>query len=228
MPTSNVFHLPPVIMLAGSLPNSRVLDLGIGMGTYGLMLRTALDIGDGHVAPNTWTRTIEGIEIFDAYRNPIWDYAYDRVHMGDIRDVLPRRGTYDIIVAGDVLEHFPRAEARTLMDEALRHAQVLIATTPRVEFPQGAWGGNEAETHHCLLEGADFPHLVLTLDAGVTSCFVCTADASLARSVREAALSCPGQLLDPVTRFTVRAQRKLRTLRESRSRKAAAVQKTSS
>ena len=212
MPLSNVFHLPPVIVLASSLPNARVLDAGIGMGTYGLMLRNALDIAEGHLDHSSWTHTIDGIEVFEQYRNPVWDYAYDRVHIGDIRDVLPRLGQYDIFVAGDVLEHFPRDEAMQLMSMALDHARVLIATTPRVQFPQGAWGGNEAETHHCLLEPRDFPNLALMLHAGATALYACTRDPQLKHAIREAALACPSQLLHPRTRFLVRARRKLRRL----------------
>jgi len=179
------------------------------MGTYGLMLRNALDVAEGHVDPSSWTHTIDGIEVFEQYRNPVWEYAYDRVYIGDIRNVVPTLGQYDIFLAGDVLEHFPRDEAVHLMNMALDHARVLIATTPRVVFEQGAWGGNVAETHHCLLEPSDFPDLALTLHAGTTALYACTRDTQLKHMIREAALGCPSQLLDPRTRFVVRARRKL-------------------
>jgi len=174
MPVSNPEHIPTVLHFAQACQARSILDVGIGTGSYGLLLRQSLDIGYGRIKPAEWQVEIDGVEIFEGYRNPVWDFAYTRVHMGDIRQLLPTIGSYDLVLCNDVLEHFPRDEARRLTEALLVHCGVLLATTPNRNFPQGAWGGNEAETHHCLLNRTDFPGLVAEIATGITTCYVCT------------------------------------------------------
>lgn len=174
MPLSNPEHIPAVLHFVQACEPRAILDIGIGTGSYGLLLRQSLDIGHGRVQPTEWQVRIDGVEIFEGYRNPVWSYAYSQVLMGDVRQHLPRLGAYDLALCNDVLEHFPREEARQLVRTLLTRAKVLIATTPNRHYPQGAWGGNEAETHHCLLDRSDFPGLVAEIRTGVTTCYVCT------------------------------------------------------
>src|SRR3712207_702303 len=157
MPVSNVFHVGAVVHFAAAVPNRRILDVGIGTGTYGWILRQTTEITAERLRREDWQGVIEGIEVFEPYRNPMWEYAYDRVHVGDVRRVLETVGTFDVVIACDVLEHFPREEARRLIRRLLEVGRVLIATTPNQSFEQGAWGGNEAERHHSLLDATDFP-----------------------------------------------------------------------
>lgn len=212
MPTSNTFHLGPVIHFAGSVRNMRILDVGIGTGTYGWMLRQSIEVGAERLRRSDWKGTIEGIEIFEPYRNPMWDYVYDRVHIGDVRTVLADVGVFDIIVACDVLEHFSRNEARSLIASLLKSGRVLIATTPNRHFEQGAWGGNEAERHRSLLDESDFPHLVATKVTGVTTCYVCSTDSEARRQLEKAALSCPEFKVPRLRQFAARVRRRIRRL----------------
>jgi hypothetical protein len=191
MPTSNHFHLPAVLEFAKAVAPRRILDAGVGMGTYGYTLRLACDVIPGRLERSAWQTRIEGIEIFPAYRNPIWDYYYDQVHIGDIRSVLPGLGRFDLITCIDVLEHFPREEARAIIRQCLDQATVLIATTPNIDWPQGAVHGNEAETHHCQLDAADFAFLQTSVVTGDTTCFVCTRDEEVGRRLRRARLKLP-------------------------------------
>lgn len=191
MPVSNPHHIPTVLHFVTALEPTRVLDVGVGSGAYGFLVRQYLDIAEGRVQPATWTHRIEGVEVFAPYRNPVWDYAYDAVHVGDVRMLLPDLGRYDLILFNDVLEHFQREEARALVRLGLAHAPVVVATTPNRNYPQGAWGGNEAETHHALLDASDFDGLVTTKRTGITSCYVCANTPDARARVREAALACP-------------------------------------
>ena len=179
MPVSNPEHIPAVLHFVHACQPRAILDVGIGTGSYGLLLRQGLDIGYGRIKPAEWQMKIDGVEIFENYRNPVWDFAYSRVLIGDIRRLLPTLGSYDLALCNDVLEHFPRDEARRLVEALLGQCRVLVATTPNREFPQGAWGGNEAETHHSLLDRTDFPGLVAEIVTGVTTCFVCTRQREL-------------------------------------------------
>jgi len=104
---------------------------------------------------------------------------------------VPNSGQYDLIVCNDVLEHFARDQARRLADEMLNHAPVVILTTPNRECPQGAWGGNQAETHHCLLAGQDFPDLVVKIDTTMTSVFILSRDPKKISALLAAQADCP-------------------------------------
>ncbi len=179
MPLSNPEHIPAVLHFAQACQPRSILDIGIGTGSYGLLMRQSLDIGNGRLQPSEWQVKIDGVEIFEGYRNPVWSFAYSQVLMGDIRQLLPKLGFYDLILCNDVLEHFPREEARNLVQTLLSKGRVLLATTPNRDFPQGAWGGNEAETHHSLLDRSDFSGLVAEITTGVTTCYVCTKQPEL-------------------------------------------------
>lgn len=216
MPLSNPEHIPVVLHYVRACRPRRILDVGIGTGSYGLLMRQSLDIGYGRVQRAEWQVKIDGVEIFEGYRNPVWDYAYTSVRMGDIRQLLPQLGSYDLVLCNDVLEHFPRNEARALVQTLLIQAKVLIATTPNCDYPQGAWGGNEAETHHCLLDQTDFAGLVATTVTGVTTCYVCTRQREKIYPLLLAADRCPGirppRPLNPL----VRLRRKWRQWRLTR------------
>lgn len=174
MPLSSPDHVPAVLHFVRSLQPKSVLDVGIGTGSYGLLLRQYLDIAQLRLRPEEWTVRIDGVEIFEPYRNPVWDFAYTNVVIGDIRELAAHLDRYAVVLCNDVLEHFPRGEARALVTSLLDGCDVLLATSPTREYPQGAWGGNEAEAHHCLLGPPDFDGLVASVDAGTTTLYVCT------------------------------------------------------
>lgn len=191
MPISNFWHLPPVIHFATALKPKRILEVGIGTGTYGFMLRQFLDVASERVAKSDWQVHIEGVELFEPYRNPVWDYAYDNVHMGKIEDLLPALGQFDLIVCTDVIEHFTKEDAHRLIQALASHADVTIYTTPSGHYPQGAWGGNEAETHLSTLRAHDFNNLVAEIPVGVTTCFICSRSPSAVKVISAALETCP-------------------------------------
>jgi hypothetical protein len=160
------------------------------MGAYGLLLRQYLDVSGERLTPAEWRVVIDGIDIFQGYRNPVWSYAYNRITIGDIREIL-EIDRYDLILCNDVLEHLSREEAPALVARLLSHCKVLLATSPSGEYPQGACCGNEAERHQITVTPDVFSGLVHTVHVGVTNCYVCTLDESTARRLRELARTCP-------------------------------------
>ena len=212
MPMSNPWHLATVLHFVEKLNPKSVLDVGIGMGTYGFMVRQFLDISQERLKRSDWKLRIDGVEIFEAYRNPLWEYAYDSVVLRDIWQALPELGAYDVVICNDVLEHFPKATAQSLIQMLLEHAPVVIATTPNRHWEQGAWGGNEAETHHCLLEAESIPHLCCEVRTGATSCFLISKDIRLAAVLKQGALTCPQVKSPRSSRLWHRIARKLQSL----------------
>ena len=207
MPMSDTHHIPAVLHYAFALQPRTVLDVGVGMGAYGFLLRQYLDVGQGRMRRADWRVRIDGVEVFEGYRNPVWDYAYDRVVLDDVRAVLSSLGRYDLVLLNDVLEHFEREDARALLREVLSRSAAVVATTPNREYPQGAWAGNEAETHRSLLGATDFPHLVAEHRIGITSCYVCSADLHTAQQLRAAVVTCPVAAPRLLPRVTARLDR---------------------
>lgn len=214
MPLSNPWHLPAVLHFVAALQPKSVLDVGVGTGTYGFMIRQHMDIAHERLLPSQWELLIDGLEIFEPYRNPLWSFAYNSVFVGDARETLPQRGNYDVIVCNDVLEHLAKSEAVKLAETMLRHAPVAIITTPNFDCPQDNWGGNEAERHLCVLRAHDLPSVVAKQDTTMTSLFVLSRSPSHVRLVKTANDHVPRVCAPPRPSFAARVGRKfLRQLR---------------
>ncbi|PDO11638.1 MAG: hypothetical protein BLM47_00480 [Candidatus Reconcilbacillus cellulovorans] len=173
MPTSYVQAIPSVVDAVLRAAPSSVLDVGVGFGKYGLLLREATDVAAGRYRPDEWRLRIDGIEIFAPYRTPVHDYAYNRVYYGDMFEVLERLPVYDVVLLIDVLEHVPKEDGRRLIDKLLSRAgKKLIVSTPLYPAPQGDYRGNVHETHRSRWTLVDFQswdscwRLVPTPDGG--------------------------------------------------------------
>ncbi len=144
-----------------------VLDLGIGMGFYGAVVRQWLD---GGVQP--WRTRLVGVEGFAAYQNPCWD-LYDEVVESSIElFVEVNADLWDAILLLDVLEHFEHTQGEAILGtlrNRLSPRGRLFVGTPAVWMEQGAAYGNALERHRSLwtagdLRGLDFE----LLDEGTT------------------------------------------------------------
>ena len=157
MPQSDHWAVPYVVEAAVALDPASVLDVGVGMGQFGLHLRQALDIARGRLTKPEWKLRLDGVELFEPYRNPIWNYYYDSVVMADARTHLANlAGKYDLILICDVIEHFEKAEAEQVLMMPAKAAKWVLVTTPNGEYPQGALFGNDAETHRSIWTPRDF------------------------------------------------------------------------
>jgi len=170
MPLSFVQAIPVVIEQVAHLKPSSILDVGIGFGKYGVLLREALELPYERYARSRWKVKIDGVEAFEGYRNPIHEFAYNRVFYGRIEEILPSLGQYDVILLIDVLEHFEKEEGRKLLQDLLLHARKsLLVSTPRFPAPQGAYLGNAFEAHRSrwhILDFVDFDFSYLHIPIG--------------------------------------------------------------
>ena len=130
-----------------------VLDLGIGMGFCGAVVRQWLDRG---VQP--WRTRLVGVEGFATYRSPCWD-LYDGVVVSSIERFLETNADHwDAILLLDVLEHFEHAQGEAIL--RVLHSRLsprgrLFVGTPAVWMEQGAAYGNEFERHRSLRTADD-------------------------------------------------------------------------
>ena len=71
MPTSHFYQLNEIVELVTLTNPKSVLDIGIGFGKYGFLLREYLELRDGRNKYNDWKRRIDGIEVFEEYLTPV-------------------------------------------------------------------------------------------------------------------------------------------------------------
>ncbi len=175
MPTSDPYNLTPLVTILVRLRPGRLLDVGCGFGKYGMLYREYTDIWDQRIPRDSWTSHIEGIEAFEAYRNPIHDYAYNAVHYKPAQEVLPTLGQFDAVLIADVIEHLELAEAKSLVAECFARSPIVVISTPREFYPQEALCDNEFERHRCTFTARDFPEGIHVVTIRVMSCDIFVA-----------------------------------------------------
>jgi hypothetical protein len=177
MPTSDFHQISDVLHVIEQLQPRTVLDIGVGFGKWGILCREILEIYKGRVTASTWEIQIDGVEINEPYRNPLWELAYDHVYCGDVAEVLPTLASYDLIICCDVIEHFEKETGHSLLRDMLRQSKVTILTSPRGFAQQGARHGNEYERHRSGWGIEDFrQHKCLYKNIGFTFLAVLSSD----------------------------------------------------
>ena len=141
-----------------------VLDIGCGIGHNGFIFREMFDIRYLRLKPKNWLHWVEAIEIHQDYRNPIWDYFYNKVTLGDCLEIIPVLDKeFDIVFATEILEHFEKEQAYFLLDNVLKkldHDGSVIITIPlgneKAILEQKDLFGNIHEKHRTYLTIDDF------------------------------------------------------------------------
>jgi cyclopropane fatty-acyl-phospholipid synthase-like methyltransferase len=126
MPSGVLLVAERTVTLAGTIqPNpQRILDVGAGYGKHGVLLREYLDP----------TPVVHGVEAWEPYVEAhrlrgIYDHLYTRDALTfTAADLL----TYDLIVMGDVIEHFEKEDAFEFLNRAANSWMVIA--TPVVHF----------------------------------------------------------------------------------------------
>lgn len=142
--------------LAVRQPRS-VLDLGIGFGGGGAVVREWLDLG---IKP--WRTFLVGVEVWPDYRGPLWD-LYNVVLTESIDAYLARTAdAFDCVILNDVLEHFEKPAGLALLAAVKRLVSpggMFLVSTPAEFFEQGAVYGNEYERHRSLWSAEELASL---------------------------------------------------------------------
>lgn len=156
--------------LENSRPTS-ILDVGAGIGLYGLLARIYLEGAELFEAelgqevryrpPELRQLRVEGIEGFAAYRNPLHDFVYDQLHIGEALSVLRQMPSdaFDTVLAIDIIEHFSPADGEALCRELRRVSRhTLLISTPKVFSPQDI-AANPLENHRSHWRDSDLRRL---------------------------------------------------------------------
>jgi len=157
MPYSHFNQLGKINELIILTNPRRILDIGMGFGTYGFLSRLYLDIADGRENYKRWLRVIDGIEVFKDYLTPVHNFIYNRIFIGNASRIVPAlKSKYDLILLIDVIEHFPKKEGKKLLQDCLKKSKNVILATPKnIGFQADAFG-NKFETHKYQWKKQDF------------------------------------------------------------------------
>jgi hypothetical protein len=143
MPSGPLETVPILIESILSVEPQRILDIGVGTGKWGFLLREQRDLAKGR-----HELRIDGIEGYAPYIGDHQRAVYDRIYIADVRTWLPSQPDqlYDVALMLDVIEHFSPDEAKTVVQEALRVSRTLVLSTPKRFYPQSA-PENDLERH---------------------------------------------------------------------------------
>jgi hypothetical protein len=160
MGTSNWQNISYCCDLIYRIAPQRTLDIGIGsLGRWAVLIREFVDVWQGRVLPGKWSCVIDGIEAFQPVVREFHYALYDHIYIGDAYETIDRLDTYDLIVLGDVIEHFPPERAAAMLQKCVRHARQVMVVTPLgalEQWPQEAIYDNQWERHRTLFTRQDF------------------------------------------------------------------------
>jgi cyclopropane fatty-acyl-phospholipid synthase-like methyltransferase len=114
---------------------NNILDIGAGSGTYYKLLSPIKTFKWSAV--EAWKSYIEEFNL---------EQMYEVVYNEDIRN-FKWQEQYDLVIAGDILEHMTKSEAEEVVKKILDHTKTLIISIPITHMPQEAINDNPFEYH---------------------------------------------------------------------------------
>lgn len=135
-------------IIPDELDNTTVLDVASGVGPWGFMLRTRFNGKPNVIAAEIWLPYIERV---NAVR------IYDEIVRTDVRKLPFKEGSFEIVIASEILEHIPKQEGKSFLYELERVTRgLLIITTPLGFMFQDAINNNQYEKHMSAWQPEDF------------------------------------------------------------------------
>ena len=159
MPTSTYEQITTVVKYLERIMPTTVLDVGLGNGKIGFIARDLLDVMHGQrYGRDEWLVRVDGIEAFPDYIQAHQRVIYNDIYTGDALDVIDTLGSYEVILIGDVLEHFERSRAEQFLEKCRSHCEkAIILCIPLSErWTQGSIYDNPYERHLSFWSVDDF------------------------------------------------------------------------
>ncbi len=158
MGTSNWQNISYVIELIRAINPTKILDFGIGFGRWGILCREFLEVWDEGNYTGKWSRQIDGIEVFPGYIKPYHSHFYDNIFITEGYEWLKKcNDNYNLIICGDVIEHFEKNLAIEIIDLSLKMSDYVLINLPIGDnWEQLESNGNKYEEHKSVWHISDF------------------------------------------------------------------------
>jgi hypothetical protein len=143
MATSRWEALPFVIETLLHINPKTVLDVGVGFGKIGLLIREYLEDMQGRTNPKQWQIVIHGIEIYEPYhRDSFQNIIYNEIVYNNalnIDDILyntiyhfktDTQSNYDLLTCFDCVEHNKKDDAIILLNKFKKYAKKILISIP--------------------------------------------------------------------------------------------------
>jgi len=158
MGSSNWQNISHCIELIRLVNPRKILDFGIGFGRWGILSREFLEIWDKDNYSGNWEIKIDGVEVFQDYIKSYHSYFYDNIIQEEGYNWLKKCKTnYDLIIFGDVLEHFDRKTAEKIIELSLSLSKYILINIPIGDkWGQGMLNDNIYEKHKSIWKINDF------------------------------------------------------------------------
>lgn len=152
MPVSHTYQISTIMESIILCNPKSILEIGIGFGKYGVLCYERLNLWWHGLTKEDYKIKkikIDGIEIYEDYKNPLYNFIYDDIFFGNAIDLIPKfkNKSYDLILLIDVLEHFSQEDGIKLLNECKRVSNNILISTPKDIGSQTQHFGNESECH---------------------------------------------------------------------------------
>ncbi len=158
MGTSNWQNISYCIELIRRINPSSILDIGAGFGRWGILSREFLEIWDEGNYTDNWKRKIDAVEIYGKYVKPYHNFFYNNVYIMNAEDFINDLiDKYDLIICGDVIEHFEKKKGKEFINMCLSRCKYLLINIPiGKKWEQNIINDNEYEAHKSIWYKRDF------------------------------------------------------------------------
>ena len=135
-----------------------VLDVGIGFGKFGFLCREYLESWKNRTYPEQWVVIIDGVEIWKPFIDKLpWNkILYNKIYNEDIYKIIDTLPNYDLIIAGDIIEHLSKEKGTEIIKKLIKKSRCLLVSIPIGNWLSvGTLDGNPYEKHQAIWEISD-------------------------------------------------------------------------
>ena len=138
MPSCEPRIISAAVPMIQALNPKKIIEIGIGLGKWGLLCREYLDAWQGRPFKQGWFTYIVGVEAFGDYVQPWHKHIYDEVIIEEALPWLdaeidftgPKIEGVDLVLAMDVLEHMRKDDALEVIRLSCQVAKDCIFSIP--------------------------------------------------------------------------------------------------
>ena len=133
---SNPENIPRVLKLVELIHYreevTRVLDIRIGWGKYGLLLREQLERSSISEDRKDWMLTVDGVAIRPEFVNSHTNHLYKTIYISPIETWAPnyKGHPYDIVIWGEGIEYAFASSVQKIVNSILGYCKWFIIVTP--------------------------------------------------------------------------------------------------